>query len=372
MNATKKVAAKGFRTEKRTCQNDAGGYSVQVARRAWKTPFWNGTDSESMVIIETFGRTDVGTVREHNEDNFLVANLDTGDRSLLPDNRVHHVSPVGSLFVVCDGMGGAAAGEVASGMAVDSIYQKMREQPLPQTRRQLAERLFAALDFANAGIWETAQKNRQQTGMGTTCTAAALNDGVLLLAQVGDSRAYLIRNQKIIQLTKDQTLLHRLLELGQLTPDEAARFEHNHVILQALGVRSAVEPVLSVVELRQNDMLLLCSDGLNDALTDDEVLSIILNTPRQEPVEVCRGLTSRACENKAHDNVTVIFCRFSGDLLDAAVDTALPYLEIPRDQVATHALLDSMFMEDDKPEVTQVFGSYHLNLQMQKNENKPK
>ncbi len=325
-----------------------------------------------MVIIETFGRTDVGTVREHNEDNFLVANLDTGDRSLLPENRVHRLSSVGSLFVVCDGMGGAAAGEVASGMAVDAIYQKMREIPQPQTRRQLAERLYAALDFANAGIWETAQKNRQQTGMGTTCTAAALNDGILLVAQVGDSRAYLVRNQRLVQLTKDQTLLHRLLELGQLTPEEAARFEHNHVILQALGVRSAVEPVISVVELRQNDMLLLCSDGLNDALSDDQVLSIILGTPGQEPVEVCRALTSKACENNAHDNVTVIFCRFSGDLLEPALESTPPYLEIPRDQVANHALLDSMVNDDDNPEVTQVFGSYHLNLQMQKNENKPK
>ncbi len=325
-----------------------------------------------MVIIETFGRTDVGTVREHNEDNFLVANLETGDRSLLPDNRVHHVSPAGSLFVVCDGMGGAAAGEVASGMAVDAIYQKMRETPAPANRRQLAERMYAALDFANAGIWETAQKNRQQTGMGTTCTAAALNDGILLLAQVGDSRAYLIRNKKIIQLTKDQTLLCRLLELGQLTPEEAARFEHNHVILQALGVRSAVEPVLSVVELRQNDMLLLCSDGLNDALSDEVVQSIILSTPNQEPVEVCKALTSKACENNAHDNVTVIFCRFTGDLLEPTQDPVPPYLEIPRDQVATHALLESYVMEDDRPEVTQVFGSYHLNLQLQKNENKTK
>jgi len=325
-----------------------------------------------MVIIETFGRTDVGTVREHNEDNFLVANLDTGDRSLLPENRVHRLSSVGSLFVVCDGMGGAAAGEVASGMAVDAVYQKMREIPQPQTRRQLAERLYDALDFANAGIWETAQKNRQQTGMGTTCTAAALNDGILLLAQVGDSRGYLVRNQRLFQLTKDQTLLHRLLELGQLTPEEAARFEHNHVILQALGVRSAVEPVISVVELRQNDMLLLCSDGLNDALSDDQVLSIILGTPGQEPVDVCRALTSKACENNAHDNVTVIFCRFTGDLLDPSPDSIPPYLEIARDQVATHALLDSMASDDDNPEVTQVFGSYHLNLQMQKNENKPK
>jgi len=261
-----------------------------------------------MVIIETFGRTDVGTVREHNEDNFLVANLDTGDRSLLPDNRVHHVSPAGSLFVVCDGMGGAAA----------------------------------------------------------------INDGILLLAQVGDSRAYLIRNQTIIQLTKDQTLLSRLLELGQLTPDEASRFEHNHVILQALGVRSAVEPVLSVVELRCNDMLLLCSDGLNDALTDEQVLSIILSTPNHEPVEVCKALTSKACENNAHDNVTVIFCRFSGDLLPPSGETRPPYLEIPRDQLATHALLDTVLFEDDRPEVTQVFGSYHLNLALQKNEEKPK
>ncbi len=313
-----------------------------------------------MLIIDIFGRTDVGTVREHNEDNFLVLNIETRNRSLLPENRSHRLPSHGSVFAVCDGMGGAAAGEVASQIAVDSIFQKMCENPPPSGRRELARRLFDALDFANAGIWEAAQQNRQQTGMGTTCTAAALMDGILLLAQVGDSRAYLVRSGRIMQLTKDQTLLGRLLELGQLTPEEAARFEHNHVILQALGVRSQVEPVLTVVELRQNDRLLLCSDGLNDALTDEHILSIVLNTPDHDPVEVCKALTQAACDNHAHDNVTVIFCRFAGDLPPASPDPP-PYIEIPRDQVDTHALLDAL-PEDDSPEVTQVFGSYKLQI----------
>lgn len=311
-----------------------------------------------MLIIDTFGRTDVGTVREHNEDNFLVLNIETQNRSLLPENRVHRLPSRGSVFAVCDGMGGAAAGEVASQIAVDSIFQKMCENPLPFDRRTLAKRLFEALDFANAGIWEAAQKNRQQSGMGTTCTAAAMVDGILLLAQVGDSRAYLIRGGRIVQLTKDQTLLGRLLELGQLTKEEAAHFEHNHVILQALGVRSQVEPVLSVVELRQNDRLLLCSDGLNDALTDEQILSIVLSTPEHDPVEVCKALTQAACDNHAHDNVTVIFCRFSGDLPAPSADPP-PYIEIPRDQVDSHALLECVAQDED-PEVTQVFGSYIL------------
>ncbi len=325
-----------------------------------------------MIVIETFGRTDVGTVREHNEDNFLVANLHTGNRSLLPENRVHHMDHEGSLFMVCDGMGGAAAGEVASAMAVDSIYNKMLEPPLANTRRLLAQKLIDSVDFANAAIWETAQKNRQQTGMGTTCTAAALNDGILLLSQVGDSRAYIIRRGAIYQLTKDQTLLSRLLELGQLSDEEAARFEHNHVILQALGVRSAIEPVLSVLELHQNDMLLLCSDGLNDALDDSRILELILSIPEHNPVEVCMALTTAAVQAGAHDNVTVIFCRFTGDLPPAIEDGPPPYLEIPRDQIAAHALLDTPDLDDDRPDVTQVFGSYHLNQHLQNIETNPK
>lgn len=312
-----------------------------------------------MLIIDTFGRTDVGTFREHNEDNFLVLNIATQNRSLLPVNRTHYLPSHGSVFAVCDGMGGAAAGEVASQIAVDSIFQKMCESPLPVDRRTLARRLFEALEFANAGIWEAAQQNRQQTGMGTTCTAAALVDGILLLAQVGDSRAYLIRGGRIMQLTKDQTLLGRLLELGQLTKEEAAHFEHNHVILQALGVRSHVEPVLSVVELRQNDRLLLCSDGLNDALTDERILSIVLSIPEHDPVKICKALTQAACDNHAHDNVTVIFCRFSGNLPAPSTEPPL-YIEIPRNQIDTHALLDCVPQNDDSTEITQVFGSYKL------------
>lgn len=316
--------------------------------------------ADRFIEVEVFGRTDVGTVRDHNEDNFLVANLSTKEKSLKPEVRKHRLGDFGSLFVVCDGMGGAAAGEVASLMAVEAIYNHMSNFNDTPERRDLAHNLLESIRFANDSILQSARENRERSGMGTTCTAATLIDDILIVGQVGDSRAYIIRGDRMYQVTKDQTLLNKLIEIGQLTPETAGKFEHNHVILQALGVKEKVDPVISSVELTAGDRLLLCSDGLVDALTPEQILSVILSETTQDPINTCRALTEAACNAGANDNVTVIIARFSGNLFGITnQDMDVPYIEIPRNMIDSHILMVRPKL-DSSADTTQVFGSFNL------------
>lgn len=184
------------------------------------------------IKLQLFGRTDVGQVREHNEDNFLVADLTRKSRGLLEADRAQVVGERGALMVVCDGMGGAAAGEVASQLAVDIIYERMSEGDTPNNHNDFARRLVRSIEDAGLRIYSDAKADRSRRGMGTTSTAAALMDDHLFLGQVGDSRGYILRQGKLVQVTRDQSLVNQLIEAGQLTEEEAETFEHNNIILQ--------------------------------------------------------------------------------------------------------------------------------------------
>ena len=201
--------------------------------------------------VRVFGRTDVGQVREHNEDNFLVADLTRKTRSLMESDREPPVGERGTLLGVCDGMGGAAAGEVASQLAVDIIYEKLVQGDPPAHHDDLARRLVHAVEAAGLRIFNEAQADRTRRGMGTTATIAALIDARLFLAQVGDSRAYILRGDRFTQVTRDQSLVNQLIEAGQLTEEEAETFEHNNIILQALGTADTVQVDLTYVDLRE-------------------------------------------------------------------------------------------------------------------------
>src|SRR5262245_31391048 len=162
-------------------------------------------DSPPDIKISVYGKTDVGLIREHNEDNFLVADVTTGVRS----NDLAELIPMtlgnkGALFLVCDGMGGAAAGEVASQMAVDSIMATLSAAE-PLERDPFARRLRRAIEDANDRIYAQSRDNQNERGMGTTCTAAALVDGTLVVGQIGDSRCYVMRDGRLCQVTKDQS-----------------------------------------------------------------------------------------------------------------------------------------------------------------------
>src|SRR6185369_3317785 len=173
------------------------------------------------IRVRLFGRTDVGQVREHNEDNFIVADLSKASRGLMEADRNQIVGDRGTLLGVCDGMGGAAAGEVASQLAVDIIYQRMAIGDPPKDHDELAARLVHAIEAAGLRIFSEAKLDRTRRGMGTTATIAALMDDHLFLGQVGDSRGYILRGERLVQVTRDQSLVNQLIEAGQLTEEEA-------------------------------------------------------------------------------------------------------------------------------------------------------
>jgi protein phosphatase len=269
------------------------------------------------VRVKLFARTDVGQVREHNEDNFLVADLSRRSRGLLEANRATGIGPQGAVFAVCDGMGGAAAGEIASQLAVDIIYERLVDglTEAPTKRDDLARRLVRSVESAGLRIFHEAKADRSRRGMGTTVTAAALVDDVLFFAQVGDSRGYILRGDTLVQVTRDQSLVNQLIEAGQLTEEEAETFEHNNIILQALGTSDTVQVDLTYVELRKGDVLMLCSDGLSGMVRFEEIRELLKSS--SEPLDVCKALTERANQAGGHDNITVIVVQFDGNTLKA-------------------------------------------------------
>src|SRR5688500_15706568 len=246
-------------------------------------------ESRGEVRMRVFGRTDVGQVREHNEDNFLVADLTRKTRSLMESDREQRVAERGTVLGVCDGMGGAAAGEVASQLAVDIIYEKLSAGDPPSNHDDLARRLVNAVEEAGGRIFGEARADRTRRGMGTTATIAALLDDRLFIAQVGDSRAYILRNNQLVQVSRDQSLVNQLIEAGQLTEEEAETFEHNNIILQALGTAETVQVDLTYADLRRGDTLLLCSDGLSGMIRSEEIREVLLTV--RDPLEACKVLT---------------------------------------------------------------------------------
>jgi protein phosphatase len=282
-----------------------------------------GATVRGEIRIRLFGRTDVGQIREHNEDNFLIADLTRRSRSLMETDREQTVGARGTVLGVCDGMGGAAAGEVASQLAVDIIYEKLSQGDPPADHNDLARRLVTAVEEAGVRIFNEARADRTRRGMGTTATVAALMDPRLFIAQVGDSRAYVLRNGRLVQVSRDQSLVNQLIEAGQLTEEEAETFEHNNIILQALGTAETVQVDLTYVDLRRGDVLLLCSDGLSGMIRADEIREVLTTVP--EPLDACRELTERANRAGGHDNITVIVARFDGPtLLERGPDDADP------------------------------------------------
>ena len=251
--------------------------------------------------IELAGKTDVGKKRNHNEDNF----------SIIEES---------GLYIVADGMGGHASGEVASQMAVDAMKEFFlataqdpeRTWPYKMDRSKGYEenRLITGIKLANLRIYETAQRDAGKRGMGTTIvTMFAVEDGVYI-AHVGDSRGYRVRDGKIEQLTEDHSLLNDYIKMKRLTPEEIANFPHKNVIVRALGMKDTVKVDTRFESPRANDTYLLCSDGLSGPVTDDEMLDTVVNSPDLETA--ASKLIARANENGGPDNITVILARWVG------------------------------------------------------------
>jgi len=266
---------------------------------------------EGAIRVRYFGQTDVGMVRDHNEDNFTVADLDAHVRDL-PDDAPREVvlDQRGVLLAVCDGMGGAAAGEVASQLAVDTIYEVIQGGEPPADRDEFARRLVLAIEEAGSRIFASAKMDRTRRGMGTTATVAGVMDQLLFIGQVGDSRAYILRDGQLGMVSKDQSLVNQLIEAGQLTEEEAETFEHSNIILQALGTTEEVSVDLTFLELRQGDRLLLCSDGLS-GLVHADMIREVLTEMKSQP-EAAAKLIEMANAGGGHDNITCVIADFEG------------------------------------------------------------
>lgn len=233
--------------------------------------------------VTSFGsRTDVGCTREQNEDSLVV-------------------QP--PLFVVADGMGGHAAGEVASEIAVKTI-----SECAPGTAD--AEELGMAVEQANRDIINAALSGEGREGMGTTCTAAMLEGNQLVIAQVGDSRAYLLHGGKLTQLTRDHSLMANMIEAGQITPEEARVHPSRSVITRALGNDPLTTPDLYEINVEDGDRLLLCSDGLTAMVEDDEIEAIMNRVA--DPQRCAASLVNEAIAAGGLDNVTVIVADAEG------------------------------------------------------------
>ena len=231
----------------------------------------------------SFGsRTDVGCVRDHNEDSLIVRP---------------------PLFVVADGMGGHAAGEVASEIAVQVISELAPAAPD-------AEALGRAVEAANEAIIDAAHEGRGRQGMGTTVTAAMLQGERLVIAQVGDSRAYLLHQGALQQLTRDHSLVADMIEAGELTREEARTHPERSMITRALGSVPGTRPDLYEINVETGDRLLLCSDGLTTMLHDDEIEEILARS--HDPQRAAAQLVNEAIAAGGYDNVTVVVADVTG------------------------------------------------------------
>jgi protein phosphatase len=237
------------------------------------------------MTFEVSGKTDIGCIRSNNEDSFGY------------DTEI-------GLFVVCDGMGGAAAGEVASQIGVDSILSHFRRS---STHCSLTgDELARAIRSANKRISESARDNPQRSGMGTTIVAALLHDRIVSIAHVGDSRIYLIRDGAAQQLTVDHSLVMEHLRLGYISRDEAESSRLQNVITRALGTESA-EPELAEVSMLPYDVLLLCTDGLTRHVPDSLLSELIDNAASLDAA--CSALVEAAKTRGGSDNITCVLVK---------------------------------------------------------------
>jgi serine/threonine protein phosphatase PrpC len=253
-----------------------------------------------LVQIASSGLTDVGRVRTNNEDSFRV------------------VEPL-SLFILSDGMGGEAHGEIASAMAVETIAE-YAAQPEHDSGAILhgdepnnnwspkTKRLKNAIHLANLKIYQSAQKNPEQRGMGATVTVVWVDSEKLSIAHVGDSRAYLLRSGTLQQLTNDHSLVAEQVRRGLITPQQAEESEMQSVLLRALGAHPDVEVDVDEVAVLPNDVLLLCSDGLTRMVTEPEIAGSL--QAETNPASAAQKLIELANERGGLDNITVIVARF--------------------------------------------------------------
>ncbi len=232
-------------------------------------------------------KTDIGKLREINEDTFLVED---------------------KIFAVADGMGGHRAGEVASSMAIDILKKRAGEFEEGDTPQRIQKMLKEALDEVNDAIVKKGETQGDYLGMGTTLTAFHISERRIFLVHIGDSRAYLIRKEKITKLTQDHTLVADMVGKGEISEEEARIHPLKNILVRALGTDVKAEADLLSEEVQPGDRILLCSDGLSSMLRDEEILSIVNESESLE--NACQRLIDTANTNGGEDNITVVLVEF--------------------------------------------------------------
>jgi PPM family protein phosphatase len=262
--------------------------------------------------VRAWGLTDTGKVRPVNEDRFTIAEFPRPG----PDEAGRTASSRIRLFAVADGMGGHAGGQRASALALETLQSYLRDifhngrDLRAVSGDRVVAGLQAAVAVADAEVHGQARQHPELHGMGCTLTAACLCQRELVIAQVGDSRCYLIRNGVLKRLTSDQTMVAELVRAGVLKPEEAARHPWRHVITHAIGgTEAGARPELQRLAVAPGDLILLCSDGLTDMLSDDELLAEAQD--EASPDRLCQRLVNRANERGGRDNITVVVARLA-------------------------------------------------------------
>lgn len=240
--------------------------------------------------ISVFGLSDVGKLREINEDSFLISGFE-------------NESPFG-YALLADGMGGHNAGEIASSTAVNTVKFELDKTFDDKTHDKIIYNIMGSIDYANKKIYDLSISDINKAGMGSTFVLAYVVDSNLYIANIGDSRAYLINKNECFQITVDHSVVQRLVELGSITPEEASVHPDKNIITRALGTEQYVETDLFEYNLQIGDYILLCSDGLYEMVDKETFSDIVLNS---ESIEVAvNKLITLANENGGRDNITVV------------------------------------------------------------------
>jgi serine/threonine protein phosphatase PrpC len=307
-------------------------------------------DQSDDVRLVAVGVTHVGMVRQNNEDAFVIADLDSSDDGVAAWDVPRPVGRRGALLAVSDGMGGAAAGEIASAMTVESLKNWLNTD-----RGMGTQALFeGAVGEANRSVYDAAQ-SAERRGMGATLTAVLVRGAVAHIAEVGDSRAYLVREGRIRQVTRDQSYVQMLVEQGLITRDQAESSPYRNVILQAMGQRPDVSVALGRLELRRGDRILLCSDGLSGKVLDEEMRDVLALSDTLE--SAASRLIDLANERGGEDNITVVIAEATGEgLSEAGSDeritrtlAAVREFDLRAGNPSQSSIMAAPVMEESKP-----------------------
>lgn len=242
--------------------------------------------------ISHYGLSNVGLVRQNNEDYWTYV-------------------PEDNLFVLADGMGGHRAGEVASKEAAEGVCSSFRNNFAESDKSLVTsmELLFDSICDINRFIYRMSRQYPELRGMGTTLCCVQLHSDGLIFGHVGDSRIYRLRGKQLERLTKDHSLLRELIDLGQLSEQQADDFLYKNILTKAIGTEPSLEPTIFTDSIEIGDIILMCSDGLTDMLSDEEIQSILVDFPENIAAQ---SLVDKAIEKGGHDNVTVVLINVQG------------------------------------------------------------